>query len=101
MSNADYFLENKNINPLETIQVIEGSVFLKIELKEALFTNKTAIITTDILGTTFMSEAIFENADGTPYTLNLDYFGLERSKEKPLSGPFSKIKKGVALYKLW
>ena len=95
------FLENKNINPLETIQVIEGSVFLKIELKEALFTNKTAIITTDILGTTFMSEAIFENADGTPYTLNLDYFGLERSKEKPLSGPFSKIKKGIALYKLW
>jgi len=49
---------------------------------------KTRAINTDMLGQTFISEAIFENTDGTPFVLNTDYFGKARNQEQPFVGPF-------------
>ncbi len=49
---------------------------------------KSVAINTEMLGHTFISEAIFENADETPFTLNSDIFGNERNAESPTPGVF-------------
>ncbi len=96
----DNFVERSDIKP--TINIIEKDnyVFLEMDLDPSVFDVSTSIITTEILGVTFISESVFENPDGTPYILNTDFFGNDRDKNKPMAGPFENIKKGLVLYKV-
>jgi alpha-N-arabinofuranosidase len=59
------------------------------------------LITSEILGKATVPDAPFENRDGTPYTLNTDYFGEERSAEAPAAGPFSSSHSGQLRVKVW
>lgn len=49
---------------------------------------KTCAVNTDMLGQTFISEALFENPDGTPFFLKTDFFGRVRNERQPVPGPF-------------
>lgn len=89
----------KQMNPSVKIEEKDGHGYLKIALDNSMFDVATTIATTKNLGTTFMSEAVFEKPDGTPYVLDTDYLGGSRSQTKPTPGPFEKIEKGS--YKLW
>lgn len=66
----------------------EGSYFLKTNLYEHLPEMKNQVITTDILGMAFEPEQKFENPDGTPITMDKDYFGKPWGAE-PGAGPFA------------
>ena len=49
---------------------------------------KRAVVTTEALGKAKVSDAPFEQPDGTPYRLDTDYFGKKRNPENPAPGPF-------------
>jgi hypothetical protein len=49
---------------------------------------KTAPVTTQRLGLAEVPKVAYENADGTPLTVDGDYFGTKRSATNPSAGPF-------------
>ncbi len=51
----------------------------------------TQLVTTSSLGTTKLVEAKFENPDGSPLTIDKDYFGNKRMGNNPFPGPFGTI----------
>jgi hypothetical protein len=63
------------------------TVTVKIPDPLVLAGPSSEIITTGILGTNFHAEMKYEEADGTPYTLDKDIFGKQR-KARPVPGPF-------------
>lgn len=59
------------------------------------------IITSTLLGHAVVSDAPFENPDGTPYLLNHDYAGLERAPTNPAPGPFESAGASSIRLKVW
>jgi hypothetical protein len=57
------------------------------------------MITTTTLGKTQVSNAAFENPDGTTLIINRDYFSSTRKKEKVTIGPFEAI--GSTRLQVW
>lgn len=80
----------KVIDEPVTVQLEEadGKWILKTNLYELLPEMQIDLVTTDTLGEAFEPEQRFENADGSPLTLDTDYSGMRRD-EALLSGPFS------------
>ncbi|MDR1175491.1 MAG: right-handed parallel beta-helix repeat-containing protein [Treponema sp.] len=63
------------------------TVTVKINDPSVLASPSSEIITTGILGTNFHAEMKYEEADGTPYTLDKDILGKQR-EARPVPGPF-------------
>lgn len=62
----------------------------------ALFTkNRADTVTTEVLGYGFQAEMPFENADGTPYCFDIDFFDKAR-QAKVVPGPFE-VEKAEAI----
>lgn len=59
------------------------------------------IVTTEILGTAIVSNCTFENVDGSPITIDTDYFGKPRDPANPGVGPFAGLKAGKHKIKVW
>lgn len=81
--------------PHETVEVsLEnhgGAYYLKSSIDEKFLKQvKACAIDTETLGHTFISEAVFENSDGTPFALLQDFWGNLRNRERPVPGPFEK-----------
>ena len=61
----------------------------------------TALVTTERLGSAAVSKAAYENADGTPLTVDTDYFGNPRNATNPSPGPFENPGEGKHTLKAW
>lgn len=46
------------------------------------------LVTTQSLGKAAITKCAYENADGSPLTLDTDYFGKKRDARRPFPGPF-------------
>ncbi|MDF7824821.1 carbohydrate-binding protein [Pontiellaceae bacterium B12227] len=64
------------------------AVYLKVKFPKEIHGRKRKLVTTSLLGKTKISKARFEHPDGTPLTIDTDYFGNPRDLEKPDAGPF-------------
>ncbi len=95
------FVEKTNMKPSIEIEEKGDHVYLKMELDHSIFELNTTMVTTEKLGTTIVSEAIYENPDGSSYTLDVDFLGNNRNEEKPLPGPIEINEKGLVIYKVW
>lgn len=105
LSGAEAFdREEKNFvsdtNPEDRIYEEDGCVYLEINIPEEMFIDDTEIVTTKTLGVPRITEAPFENADGTPLIINRDYHGDERGNN-PTVGPFEGLKAGRQKILLW
>jgi len=72
----------------------DGRYYLETNLPEYPFDANMELITTEKLGKSFQAEAAYENTDGTPFTLNLDFTGTVREKQTipgPFAAPLSRI----------
>jgi hypothetical protein len=58
-------------------------------------------VTTELLGKTVVSQCAFENRDGSPLSLNVDYLGERRDKANPFPGPFETVRAGRRELKVW
>ncbi len=96
--NEANFIEAADFNPQIRIREDGDNVYLHFSHESAIRELKTQRITTQLLGTTLVSECIFEQPDGTPYIIDIDYFGDSRD-DTPTAGPFETLNKEV--YQVW
>ena len=92
---------NVYLSILPEVEEKDGSVLFEIDTLPDIFNSETSIITTAILGSTIVSEAIFEKPDGSPYVLDKDYQGEARDPGRPTPGPIEKLSQGKGTYKVW
>jgi hypothetical protein len=61
----------------------------------------TIYVTTERLGQTRIASLPYVNADGSPLTIDTDYFGKRRSPSRPTPGPFENIGAGARTVRVW
>lgn len=83
-------VEVSDFNVELDVSEIDGEYYLTTDLFEYGLDKMGDLITTDILGKSFESEAIYENADGTVLIIDEDYTGNQRNGNKTYMGPFAR-----------
>ncbi len=83
-----------------SVQEQESGVYLTFTVPEALICADCEPVTTQSLGTTRITEAQYENPDGTPLELSVDITGTVRSG-RILPGPFAELQTGVQTIKVF
>ncbi len=82
--------------------VAEGDhVFLHITLGPELKQASTKLVTTELLGKAVVPKVSYENPDGSPLTIDTDYFGAKRSATAPCAGPFENPGQGDLKLQVW
>ncbi len=95
------YTEKQDFDP--NIQLIEeeDGMYLSFIVDDAP-AYKLPMITTEMLGKTIVPKQGFENPDGTPMTIDRDYFGNVRTAQNNTVGPFSHLQKaGAVKLKVW
>jgi hypothetical protein len=106
-NNANPYKEETNcinepdFNPNIKIVEEQDHVFLQLTLGDTYFNQKNQLITTSLLGKAKMPDEAFENPDGIPLKINIDYYGNTRSSSNPSAGPFENPGKGLIQLKVW
>jgi len=105
LNGAKAFDREKNlycsdVNPEVNIITEDTGVYLEITMPEESFTLPTEIITTETLGMSRITEARFENPDGSAIAITKDMLGHERTS-KPVVGPLEVLKPGKNKVKIW
>lgn len=95
------FVKNKTLEPKISLSQEEDAYYLNITVDESFETVKTQVIDTELMGVAFQPETPFENKDGSPITLDEDYFGNKRNTDTPLVGPFEHLTIGENKIKVW
>ena len=99
----------KELNPLvladvdPVIKLVEegGEVFIHFNIPPNIKKATTMLITTRLLGQAMIPKLPFENPDGSPLSINTDYFGNQRNNRKPTAGPFESPGTGPITLKVW
>ncbi len=97
----DGYVHEAGFDPGIILEEEGDSVYLRISLPEAIENQQSKIVTTEMLGKTRESDALYENPDGSPYTIDSDYFGKIRNQQNPTAGPFETPGKGNLRLKVW
>ena len=95
------FVDSQSFNPEIKIKEEGDHVYLNLSFDQKFYDHKGELITSDLLGKAKIPRARFDNADGTAFLLNTDYFGNARSAENAVSGPFVNLQKGELNLKVW
>jgi len=75
-------------------------VYLRLRLAAELRTAATKLVTTALLGKAKIPALAYENPDGSPLAVDVDYFGKKR-KAPPVAGPFEDPGQGDVKLKVW
>ena len=95
------FVESPDFNPELKLKDEGDHVYLNLTFDQKYYDHTGDLITSELLGNAKIPRARFENADGTPFLLNSDYFGNARTSENAVSGPFVNLEKGNITLKVW
>ena len=84
------------------VKIIEegAQVYLEIDIPQGMLDVPAKIESTETLGTVRIVDAIFDDPNANPITLDQDYLGARRP-EKPLVGPIEGLKVGHNRVKVW
>ena len=77
------------------------SVLLHLTLGRAVQDDASALVTTDLLGRTRISDLPYVSSEGSPLVLDTDYFGKRRDAARPSAGPFASPGPGKLELKIW
>ena len=94
-------IEDKTFDPNVSIEEKGDEVFLHIDVDDSFKKVKSQLITTELLGKAIAPNEAFENPDGTPLKIDVDYFGNKRSESNPSVGPIEGLKEGKQIIKVW
>ena len=78
-----------------------GRVYLRLNLAAELAKAPTRLVDTARLGKAKISGLPYENADGSPLVIDIDYFGKKRSPTAPSAGPFENPGTGELKLRVW
>ncbi len=82
-------IEIPDFNVKFDVSEVDGKYYLTTNLFEYGLDKIADLVTTDMLGKSFESDAVYENADGTALTIHEDYTGSPRNGSKTYAGPFA------------
>ena len=85
----------------EFVRRRRGFVYLELDADDLLLDQKTKLMSTADLGETRVSEAFFENPDGSDIVLDRDYLGQLRTDGGNHAGPFAGLKEGRNRLCVW
>ena len=88
---------NPNIRLIEE----KDGVYLELRLPKAIDSQQNKLVTTELLSKTRVSGTAYENPDGSPITIDSDYFGKKRNKANPTAGPFESPGTGLLRMIVW
>jgi len=89
-------------DPAVKLEEKGDSVFLSITPDKSFKKLKSMLITTRLLGKAIIPDQAYENPDGSPLTIDTDYFGNKRNPKMPSAGPFENPVAGKQLrLKVW
>lgn len=94
-------ISEQGLPAVEFIKRRHGFVYLELDADDVILKQKTALMSTADLGETRVSEAFFENPDGSDITLDRDYLGQLRSEADNPAGPFAGLKPGRNRLCVW
>ncbi|HOX01675.1 MAG TPA: right-handed parallel beta-helix repeat-containing protein [Candidatus Paceibacterota bacterium] len=85
------------------VQVVdEGDrVFLRLTAIPEVRAASAGLVTTERLGKALVSGARYENADGSPLAVDVDYRGARRDRARPAPGPFESLGTGSLDIRVW
>ena len=91
------------MGPNPDVKVAEEgkSMHLHLTLDHSWQIPYTTPVTTQCLGLAAVPKVAYENADGTPLTVDTDYFGKPRNATNPSPGPFEDPGEGKLTLKVW
>ena len=75
------------VDPKCRIVAEGGGVFLHLTVGPELKQAATKLVTTELLGKATVSKLGYENPDGSPLTVDTDYFGAKRNAAAPVPAP--------------
>ena len=78
-----------------------SGVYLELGFDESMAKIKTKPVTSQSLGMPRIVEAAYENPDGSPLVIDVDYFGAKRSEVHPTVGPVECLGQGNQRLKVW
>ena len=76
-------------------------VYLRLNLSAEQRKAATKLVNTGLLGKAKIPGLAYENADGSPVTIDSDYVGAKRNAATPSAGPFENPGEGVLKLKVW
>ena len=90
-----------DINPALKLVEEGQTVQLHLDPGEAWRNPATTLVTAELLGKAKLPQLPFENPDGSPLSVDTDYFGKKRSETNPTPGPFENPGSGPLMIKVW
>ena len=82
------------------VEQVDGEWILTLNVPQAMIEASCEPVTTDRLGTPYLTEERYENPDGSDVDFTLDYFGNRRG-DTVIPGPFADLKAGVQNLVIW
>ena len=89
------------LDPALRLDEENGAVTLHITIDPSWRLPNTTLVTTERLGLAAVSQVAYENSDGTPLTIDADYFGRKRDASAPCPGPFANPSTGGLTLRVW
>jgi hypothetical protein len=85
------------------IQIVEKSdgIYLQMNFDDKILKMKNQLVSTQLLGKALIPNAGYENPNGSPLTIENDFFGKKRDKQNPTAGPFENPEFGQISLKIW
>jgi hypothetical protein len=87
--------------PVVELEEKNAALVLKLEFDGSPARVRTHPVTTQRLGSTIVSEALFEHPDGSPLVIDADLMGNLRDTDQPRVGPFEQLKEGYQEFIIW
>ena len=85
------------------LNIVEKPDGFSLELiwEKALGTGSRRIVTTSLLGKAAIPDLPYEQADGQPLRIDVDFFGQKRNESNPTPGPFENPGAGRLSLEVW
>jgi len=88
-------------NPDIRIEESDEGVFISLQVDTALIRIKNQVVTSEILGKSFISGEGYLNPDNSSISINKDFLGNIRDPGNPTPGPFELKRSGTRNFKVW
>ena len=102
MKERDQGVVAADYDPQVTLEETPGEVYLKFTVDPAAVSGlQTRPVDASLLGITKLAGYAYENPDGTPLEVPVDFFGKARSADTPTPGPVEGVASGSQRLKVW
>ena len=95
--------ENTHVSDMDpAVRIVEtdGKTYLELNVEKEMLEIPTEIYNSEKLGTPRITEAAYENPDGTPIVFDTDYLDQSRNGQ-PAAGPIEGLKEGMNRILVW